>query len=818
MKTYSYQEVIDASTHYFNGDNFAAKIFADKYALQNNDGSYEELDPSFMHKRLATEFARMEEKYPNPMTKDEIFELFDNFKYIVPQGSPMAGIGNPYQIMSISNCFVIDSPLDSYAGILHTDAEEVHIMRRRGGVGFDVSNIRPKGMVTANAAKTTDGIGLFLERYSRTCREVAQDGRRGALMLTLSVHHPEIQTFINIKKDKTKVTGANISIRISDEFMNAVKNDSDFELRWPVDSKNPTVRKTIRAKDLWDEITNAAWSCAEPGILFWDNVLNNTPAQAYKDHGFNHTSTNPCGELVLSPGDSCRLLVLNLTGFVEDIFSKKASFNFSKFREYVIKAQRLMDDMVDLELEYIDKILEKVHKDPQPNHIKAIEIRLWNQIKAACINGRRTGLGITGLGDCLAYLNIKYGSQASIVVTEEIYKTLALGSYESSCIMAKERGAFPAFQLEIEKDHPFISRIMTSDSKINELYIKYGRRNIANTTTAPAGTVSILTQTTSGIEPTYDLSYTRRKKINPDSKDVTVDYVDQNGDSWQSYTIYHHGLKKWMEVTNETDLTKSPYFEATAQDCDWKSGVMLQGVAQKWVCHSISRTANIPNDTPLDVVKDIYMMAWQHGCKGYTVYREGTRSGVLVSEDAMKQQKTDDSGRPLMIQSTQAPKRPKTLSCDIHQTSVKGTKWVVLVGLLQNKPYELFMGSAEQFPIPLKYKNGELERINKGRYNLSINDSELVIENIVKTIDDTEIAWATRVVSMMLRHGLNIKHICEQLSKEGSVVDVNNVISRILRKYIKDDSAEDCPKCPNIKLIFEEGCLRCGNCGFSKCG
>lgn len=827
MKTYTYKEVVDSSIEYFNGDELAAKVFADKYALQNLDGEFLELTPLDMHKRLAKEFARIESKYPNPMTEEEIFSLFDKFKYVVPQGSPMSGIGNPYQIQSISNCFVIQSPYDSYASILHTDQEQAQIMKRRGGVGFDISAIRPKGLKTNNAAKTTDGISVFMERFSNTTREVAQGGRRGALMLSISIHHPEIKTFINIKRDAKKVTGANISVRVSDEFMNAVKNKEQVQLRWPVDSETPTITEMVDANEIWTELLSATHASAEPGILFWDTAIKNTPSDIYKDQGYKSTSTNPCGEIILSPRDSCRLLLVNLTGFVNDAFTDNASFDFVKYDKAVQQAQKLMDDLVDLELECVDKILAKIELDPEPENVKKIEKDLWLGIREAAVNGRRTGLGITALGDCLAALNIRYGSDESIAMTEDIYKHLAVNSYKSSIIMAKERGAFPVFSHELEKGHPFLQRIWNTDPEVYDLYQKHGRRNIANTTTAPAGSVSTLTQTTSGIEPVFMLSYTRRKKVNPDSKDVKIDFVDGVGDSWQEYPVYHHGLKTWMDVTGKTDPKESPYHMATAMDNDWVQGVKLQGAAQKWICHAISRTANLPADTTVDTVKDIYMMAWEQGCKGYTIYRDGCRSGVLISSDSKKD--TDKSGRPLKITPTQSPKRPEELPCDIHHVTIKGTKWTILVGLLHEDPYEMFIGHSELISLPAKSLNGKIYKRTKGKYDLHVDGEDLVIKDIIKTFDSKDSAWATRMFSINLRHGVSVEFLVDQLSKDGLITDFNKVIARILKKYIKDGtSVKTSEKCSNVlasgdicnsgDLVFQEGCLMCKECGYSKCG
>lgn len=608
--SYTYSQVLEASTSYFNGDEFAAKVFVDKYALQNLSGEYLELTPTDMHHRLAKEFARIESKYPNPLSEKDIFNLLDHYKYIVPQGSPMFGIGNDFYTQSLGNCFVVNSPYDSYGGILHTDQELTQLMKRRCGVGTDISNIRPKGLATNNAAKTTDGIGIFMERFSNTTREVAQSGRRGALMLSISVNHPEIETFINIKKDLKKVTGANISIRLSDEFMNAVKNNKDYILRWPVEAtiSEAKVTKKVKAKDIWDQIIDCAWTSAEPGVLFWDRIIDNSPADIYSKlyPNFRTQSTNPCGELPLGL-DSCRLLLTNLLSFVKHPFTDKAEFDFNYFAEVVKISQRLMDDLIDLEIEKISKILTKIKSDPEPEYIKQVEIRMWEQFLESCQQGRRTGTGITALGDCLAALNIKYGSEESILMTEEIYKTLAINAYKSSCIMAKERGAFPIFNKDLELNHPYLTLLLNADSELNSLYNEYGRRNVSLLTTAPTGSVSSQTQTTSGIEPAFLLSYTRRKKHNPSDKNARIDFVDALGDKWQEFKVYHHGVKKWMEISNETDESKSPYFGATSNEIDWMASVDIQAVAQKWIDHSISKTC-VARNSLIDTDKGLFYM------------------------------------------------------------------------------------------------------------------------------------------------------------------------------------------------------------------
>jgi ribonucleoside-diphosphate reductase alpha chain len=718
---------------------------------------------------------------------------------------------------------VLEPPLDAYTGILKTDQELIHIARRRGGIGFDISNIRPKGLPTNNAAKTTDGIAVFMERFSNSCREVAQGGRRGALLLSISCHHPEILTFIKIKKDRKKVTGANISIRFSDEFMEAVKSGGKVNLRWPVEAEKPVISVWEDANVIWNEFTSAAHDSAEPGALFWDNALNNTPAQIYKDFGFQHSSTNPCGEIVLSPYDSCRLLLINLTSCVSNPFEKNAKFDFTKFSGLVMKGQRLMDDLVDLEAEAVDRIIAKIKSDPEPDDTKYIELNLWLKIKKACLDGRRTGLGITALGDCLAMLGVIYGSDQSITMVEKIYKQLAINSYKSSCIMASERGPFPIFNPELEVGHPFLQRIFEADSELFEMYKKYGRRNIANLTTAPAGTVSIMTQTTSGIEPAFLVSYKRRKKIISDDPNAQVDFTDHMGDKWQEFIVYHPGFKKWMEISGKTSVEDSPYWKATSNDVDWVKSVDLQAAAQKWVCHAISKTCNVPNSTSVDVVKEIYMRAWEKGCKGFTIYRDGCRTGVLISNE----EKVVD-GRPTEVSRTQAPKRPQTLSCDVHSVTVQGEPWILAVGLLKGEPYEIFGGPATEISIPRGVKEAYLNKVkqskNVNRYDLIYNtgSSETLVEDFGSKFENKMYGTFTRTISLALRHGAAVEHVVNQLAKDSSedLLSFSKVISRVLKKYIRDDSKmkkKVCDKCGSINLKFQDGCPTCLDCGNSKC-
>ena len=861
MNIFTYNEAYEASLKYFDGDELAASVFVTKYALRDAEGNLLEKTPTGMHLRLAREFARIEAKYPNPLTEKEIFCLLADVEHIdvseratmtleqlavesrgfgpvVPQGSPMSAMGNPYKLQSLSNCFVIDSPQDSYGGILFTDQEQAQIMKRRGGVGFDVSTIRPKGLSTANAAGTTDGIGVFMERFSNTCREVAQGGRRGALMLTISVMHPEVETFINIKRDLKKVTGANISVRLTDEFMNAVKTDSDFTLRWPVESsvEEARVTKVVKARELWNQIIDAAWTSAEPGLLFWDTVKKMTPTQAYESVGYGNVSTNPCAELVLSPYDSCRLLLVNLTKFVKDAYLPTASFDIEKFKSVSAKAQKLMDDLVDLEIEAVDAILAKIEADPESPAVKRAEVELWQKIRKAASGARRTGLGITGIGDALASINVVYGSQESVGKTEEIYKALALSAYRSSVEMARDRGPFPVYDWQLENNSPFLKRIADSaDEEFLVEWKKYGRRNIALTTTAPAGSVSCLTQTTSGIEPAYLLSYTRRKKINPNDTASRVDFTDQLGDKWQEYKVYHHGFKKWMDATGKTDeqIAESPYWKATSNDVDWTMSVKLQAAAQKWVCHAISKTCNLPNDVTREVVADVYMTAWEAGCKGFTVYRDGCRTGVLVQDPPKEEKKSVDDQPETMVEN-HAPKRPKELPCDIHRINVKGSEgqesYLVLVGKLEDRPYEIFCGLSSHVEVPKKAKVGMLIKNGKkdgvATYNLQIpvgDDDHLLFRDIVELFSNPNHGAFTRTLSLGLRHGVPVQYIVEQLQKDkhSDMQSFSRVLARVLKGYIPDGvkstSDKTCPECSSNSLVYKEGCVTCSACSWSKC-
>ena len=821
----TYDDAFNGAMEYFNGDELAAGVWTSKYALQDLNGNFMETSPDQMHRRLAKEFARIESKFANPMSEDEIFDLMDQFKYIVPQGSPMSAVGNNFQIQSISNCFVIDSPIDSYGGILKSDQEQVQIMKRRGGVGFDISKIRPSGMNTSNAAKTTDGIGIFMERFSNSCREVAQNNRRGALMMTISVHHPDIETFINIKRDRTKVTGANISIRLSDEFMHAVKEEKDFELRWPVDSSGSEkkVSKFVSAKDIWDQIVDSAHNSAEPGVLFWDNIINNTPAQIYEKDGFGITSTNPCSELVLSPNDSCRLLLLNVTSFVKNPFTSSAKFDYDLFSSYTRKAQRLMDDLVEIEIEHIDRIIEKINSDPEPEEVKYTELNLWRKIRVAASTGRRTGLGMTGIGDTVAMLGLRYGSEEAISAVEDIAKTLAVQSYMESCNLAKERGAFELYDFEREVGHPFIERLFEESNELRDMHKEHGRRNIAISTIAPCGSVSCLTQTTSGIEPVFMLQYTRRKKVNSNDPNVEVDFVDELGDRWQHFTVSHHGLQKWMDITGEEDITKSPYHGATSAEINWESGVSLQAAAQKWICHAISRTTNLPREATTADVNRVYMKGWESGLKGITVYVDGSRDGVLISSEEEEKSSAN-------FNQHSAPKRPDQLDCEIHRASVKGEGWTILVGLMDGKPYEVFGGLSKFVEIPRSYSSGTLikktRKTKNSIYDLSFGEEgdEFMIKNIVEVFDNPNYSAFTRTISLALRHGAPVSFMVEQLQKDrdADFSSFSRVVARVLKKYIEDGTKSTEKKCDNCgaegSLVYQEGCVICLSCGSGKCG
>lgn len=835
MKTYTYDEVLKSSLEYFANDDLAARTFADKYPLKNDKGEFLELNPDDMHRRLAKEFARIESKYINPLSEDEIYNLQKDFKYIVAQGSPMSAIGNSTKIQSSSNCFVIKSPSDSYGSIARADEEVLQLQKRRGGVGLDLSNIRPRGVPVRNAAESSDGIAIFMERYSNTTREVAQGGRRGALMETIDVRHPDIEQFITIKQDRKRVTGANVSIRITDQFMQCVVENKPFTLQWPVDVpiKEAKLTVEVNAKDLWNKMMFAAWDSAEPGIIYWDTVIRNSMSDEFADKGFKTVCTNPCSELPLSAYDSCRLLLLNLFSYVTDPFTKKAKFDFKKFEDHSRKAQRLMDDLVDLEIEAIEKIIGKIKSDPESEEDKFRELLLWTNIKKSCEEGRRTGTGITALGDTLAALNITYGSKESIKITEEIYKTLAVATHASSVILAQERGAFPAWEAGRYKG-PFAKKLNAASSKeIQKAFAETGRRNIALTTTAPAGSVSILTRTTSGIEPAFLLHYTRRKKISEQelSGGAAVAFTDELGDKWQEFDVYHPKFKMWKDISGLKNIEDSPYYKSTSNDIDWLASVELLAAAQKWTEHSISKTINLPEDATVELVSEVYLKAWELGIKGVTVYRDKCRDGVLITAENAVEIKIP--GQPAMITDTNAPKRPSELPCDIHRVNVKSESYLVIVGLLNNRPYEIFAGLSEYVEVPKKVKSGILIKGGKtssglAKYNLNIpygDDDEMIFKNVVNLFDNPLHGAFTRTISLALRHGVPVQYLVEQLRKDKSsdMTSFSAVIARVLSKhYIPDGtdattSEKVCLACGSNLLSYQQGCVACMNCGSSKC-
>lgn len=833
LKPYSRAEVEEATLKYFEGDDLSTKVWIDKYALKDSYGNIYELTPKDMHRRIAKEFARVEANYKNPISEEEIFNLLKDFKYIIPQGSPMAGIGNNFQVSSLSNCFVIgnDEESDSYGGILKLDQELVQLMKRRAGVGLDLSFIRPSGSPVKNSALTSTGVVPYMERFSNSTREVAQDGRRGALMESISIKAMDSELFIDAKMDETKVTGANISVRLTDDFMEAAIENTKFTQQYPVDSENPKFTKEVNAKKIWDKIIHNAWKRAEPGVLFWDTVIRESVPDCYKDLGFKTISTNPCGEITLSANDSCRLLILNLYSYVTNPFTKKSKFDFELFKKHAVIAQRFMDDLIDLELEKIDGILNKIESDPESEEIKSVEKRLWLNIKDRCERGRRTGLGITGEGDMLAALNITYGTDEGNKFCEKVHKELKLSAYKSSVNLAKERGAFPIYDSKRELQNPFINRIKSEDAELYNEMVKYGRRNIAILTVAPTGSASMMTQTTSGLEPAFLIAYTRRVKINPNDKDAKnkrIDFVDKVGDSWQNYNVFHHKFKVYLEVNgyniadvelmpkNEIDeiIKNSPYHKATSNDVDWVKKVEMQGMIQKHVDHSISVTVNLPNEISEEMVSKVYETGWRSGCKGMTVYRDGCRSGVLISQEDKK-----ENSQPInKIIKTTAPKRPKTLDCDIYQATANGEQWIVIVGVLESDPYEVFAFKPKSIHIPTRIKTGKLTKIKKGRYDLDIDG--LIIEDLSSHFETSEQEALTRIVSASLRHGADSKFIVEQLNKsEGTITSFSKAIARTLKKYIADNetSAEVCNSCGEQSLVFQEGCLICSNCGMSKC-
>lgn len=843
-RIYTYEDAIKASTEYFKGDTLAATVFINKYALKDSDGNIYESTPNEMHQRIASEIARVESKYANPMSEDELFDLIKNFTYIIPQGSPMTGIGNPFQIASLSNCFVIgnNGDSDSYGGIMKIDQEQVQLMKRRGGVGHDLSHIRPKGSAVKNSALTSTGLVPFMERFSNSTREVAQDGRRGALMLSVSINHPDAEGFIDAKLEQGKVTGANVSVRIDDNFMKAVKNNENYTQKYPIFSQNPKFSKDIQAAELWKKIVHNAWKSAEPGILFWDTIINESLPDCYADLGYKTLSTNPCGEIPLCAYDSCRLLAINLFSYVENPFTPEAKFNFELFKKHVGVAQRMMDDIIDLELEKIDAIIEKIDQDPEEAEVKRIERNLWIEIRKKADEGRRTGVGITAEGDMLAGLGIRYGSKEGNDFSENIHKTLALAAYRSSVEMAKERGAFAIYDAKREENNPFALRIKENDPALYNDMQEYGRRNIALLTIAPTGSTSILSQTTSGIEPVFMPVYKRRRKVNPNDKDVRVDFIDEVGDSWEEYVVFHHKFKMWMEVNGmdssknysqeeiNTLIEKSPYYKATSNDVDYISKVEMQGAIQKWVDHSISVTINVPNDVSEELVGQLYMKAWEVGCKGVTVYRDGSRSGVLISND-----KKEDKKEETEIKTSAFPiKRPQVLEADVVRFQNNKEKWIAFIGKIDDQPYEIFTGLAddedgiliprwvnEGFIIKNKEENGntryDFQYVNQRGYKTTI-------EGLSYRFDPVFWNYA-KLISGTLRHGMKIENVVElinslQLDNE-SINTWKNGVARALKRFVPDGTeanGQKCSNCNSTNLMYQEGCLTCKDCGSSKCG
>ena len=845
IKTYTYDEALEASRQYFDGDELAARVWVTKYAMKDSQGRIYEQSPADMHRRIALEIARIEQKYANPMSAEDIFALLDHFRYIVPAGSPMTGIGNNHQVASLSNCFVIglDGNADSYGAILRIDEEQVQLMKRRGGVGHDLSHIRPKGSPVNNSALTSTGLVPFMERYSNSTREVAQDGRRGALMLSVSIKHPDSEAFIDAKMTEGKVTGANVSVKIDDEFMEAAVNNKPYVQQWPIDSQEPEWRKEISAKDLWAKIVHNAWKSAEPGVLFWDTILRESIPDCYADLGFRTVSTNPCGEIPLCPYDSCRLLSINLYSYVVNPFTKEAYFDYDLFRDHVRKAQRLMDDIVDLELEKIDLILEKIASDPQLPEVKGAEEHLWEKIKNKSSKGRRTGVGITAEGDMIAAMGLRYGTQEATDFSVNVHRTLALTAYRSSVEMARERGAFEIYDARREEQNPFILRLREADDQLYKDMVKYGRRNIACLTIAPTGTTSLMTQTTSGIEPVFMPVYKRRRKVNPSDTDVHIDFVDEVGDSFEEYIVYHPKFMKWMEV-NGLDTTKrytqeeidalvarSPYYKATANDVDWLMKVRMQGAIQKWVDHSISVTVNLPNDVDEALVNRLYVEAWRSGCKGCTIYRDGSRAGVMIAVEKKKEEKPVEAPckHPEVTEV-----RPQVLECDVVRFQNNKDKWVAFVGLLDGYPYEIFTGlqdDEEGIVLPKTVTKGKIiKQMNDDgtkRYDFQFENKrgyKVTIEGLSEKFNKEYWNYA-KLISSVLRYRMPIDRVIRlvgQLELDSESINTwKNGVERALKKYVVDGTAargQKCPNCGNETLVYQEGCLICTTCGTSRCG
>ena len=853
-KTYTYDEAYKASLEYFAGDELAARVWVSKYAMKDSFGNIYEQSPEDMHWRLAREIARIENKYPNPMTEREVFDLLDHFRYIIPAGSPMTGIGNDHQIASLSNCFVIgiEGDGDSYGAIMRLDEEQVQLMKRRGGVGHDLSQIRPKGSPVANSALTSTGLVPFMERYSNSTREVAQDGRRGALMLSVSIKHPDSEAFIDAKMTEGKVTGANVSVKIDNEFMQAAVEDKPYTQQFPIDSDNPIVKKDISAKQLWEKIVHNAWKSAEPGVLFWDTILRESIPDCYADLGFQTVSTNPCGEIPLCPYDSCRLLAINLYAYIKNPFTPEASFDFDLFKEHVAKAQRIMDDIVDLELEKIDLIMDKISHDPQSDDIKHAEYHLWEKIKDKSSKGRRTGVGITAEGDMLAAMGLRYGTEEATTFSVDVHRTLALTAYASSVKMAQERGAFAIFDAEREKNNPFLLRIKEADPQLYSDIMTYGRRNIACLTIAPTGTTSLMTQTTSGIEPVFMPVYKRRRKVNPNDADVHVDFVDEVGDSFEEYIVYHKKFLEWMRVNGidtekrytqeEIDelVARSPYYKATANDVDWLMKVRMQGAIQKWVDHSISVTVNLPNNVDEALVNRLYVEAWRSGCKGCTIYRDGSRSGVMIAvskKDKKKKpaaQPANDKVTALANVLAVTETRPRELECDVVRFQNNREKWVAFVGLLDGYPYEIFTGlqdDEEGIALPKTITKGRIiKQVNPDgtkRYDFQFENKrgyKTTVEGLSEKFNPEYWNYA-KLISGVLRYRMPIDHVIKLVGSlqlnDQSINTWKNGVERALKKYIVDGTAakgQVCPVCGQETLVYQEGCLICKNCGASRCG
>ncbi|MBM6962831.1 adenosylcobalamin-dependent ribonucleoside-diphosphate reductase [Phocaeicola plebeius] len=845
-KTYSYDEAYDASLEYFKGDELAARVWVNKYAVKDSFGNIYEKSPEDMHWRIANEVARVEAKYPNALSSQELFDLLDHFKYIVPQGSPMTGIGNDYQIASLSNCFVIglDGSADSYGAIIRIDEEQVQLMKRRGGVGHDLSHIRPKGSPVKNSALTSTGLVPFMERYSNSTREVAQDGRRGALMLSVSIKHPDSESFIDAKMTEGKVTGANVSVKLDDEFMQAAVEGKPYTQQYPIDSPNPMVSKEIDASALWKKIVHNAWKSAEPGVLFWDTIIRESVPDCYADLGFRTVSTNPCGEIPLCPYDSCRLLAINLYSYVVNPFTPDAYFDFELFKKHVALAQRIMDDIIDLELEKIERILEKIDSDPESMEVKGSERHLWEKIYHKSGLGRRTGVGITAEGDMLAAMGLRYGTEEATEFSEKVHKTIALEAYRSSVNMAKERGAFEIYDAEREKNNPFINRLKEADPELYEEMKKYGRRNIACLTIAPTGTTSLMTQTTSGIEPVFMPVYKRRRKVNPNDANVHVDFVDETGDAFEEYVVFHHKFLTWMKINGydpnkrytqeEIDelVEKSPYYKATSNDVDWLMKVKMQGRIQKWVDHSISVTINLPNNVSEDLVNQLYVEAWRSGCKGCTVYRDGSRAGVLISTKKKDKKEEEEECRCKPPQVVEV--RPKVLEADVVRFQNNKEKWVAFVGLLDGRPYEIFTGlqdDEEGIVLPKSVTSGRIiksyDEDGTKHYDFQFENKrgyKMTIEGLSEKFNKEYWNYA-KLISGVLRWRMPIEQVIKlvgslQLDSE-NINTWKNGVERALKKYVQDGTEAKGVKCPNCgheTLVYQEGCLICKTCGSSRCG